>query len=59
MYYSMEAAQSFCKQRHGELVSINDDKERLFLWHQVIFAIRVLHYVRNTHCTYIPVFFIV
>ncbi|XP_027025082.2 macrophage mannose receptor 1b [Tachysurus fulvidraco] len=34
-HFSMEAARWFCKQRHGDLVSITDDKENLFLWHQV------------------------
>ncbi|MCI4377658.1 hypothetical protein PGIGA_G00205990 [Pangasianodon gigas] len=33
-YVSMEEARWFCKQRHGDLVVINDEKERIFLWHQ-------------------------
>ncbi|KAK3546334.1 hypothetical protein QTP70_025673, partial [Hemibagrus guttatus] len=33
-YYSMEKAKWFCNQRHGELVSIHDENERIFLWHQ-------------------------
>ncbi|XP_072544233.1 macrophage mannose receptor 1-like [Salminus brasiliensis] len=31
----MVKARSFCKHRHGELVIINDEEERLFLWHQI------------------------
>ncbi|XP_053349941.1 macrophage mannose receptor 1-like isoform X2 [Clarias gariepinus] len=33
-YVSMEEARMFCKQKHGDLVTINDEEERLFLWHQ-------------------------
>ncbi|KAL7876288.1 hypothetical protein AOLI_G00112510 [Acnodon oligacanthus] len=32
---SMEEGQRFCKHRHADLVVINDDEERVFLWHQV------------------------
>uniref|UniRef100_A0A3B1JA80 Mannose receptor, C type 1b n=1 Tax=Astyanax mexicanus TaxID=7994 RepID=A0A3B1JA80_ASTMX len=31
---SMESARRFCKHRHGDLVSINDEEERVFVWHQ-------------------------
>ncbi|XP_066537164.1 macrophage mannose receptor 1-like [Hoplias malabaricus] len=31
---SMEEGRRFCKYRHGELVVINDEEERLFVWHQ-------------------------
>lgn len=51
MHVTMEAARWFCKQRHGDLVSINDEKENLLLWHQVIIAIRELYYVLTTYCT--------
>ncbi|KAG9273994.1 macrophage mannose receptor 1-like [Astyanax mexicanus] len=30
----MVEARSFCKHRHADLVVINDESERLFLWHQ-------------------------
>ncbi|KAI5104059.1 macrophage mannose receptor 1 precursor [Silurus meridionalis] len=33
-YVSMQEARWFCKQRHGDLVVINDEEERIFLWHQ-------------------------
>lgn len=38
-HVSMEEARWFCKQRNGDLVVINDEKERVFLWHQVILLI--------------------
>lgn len=31
----MENARYFCKQRHGDLVTINSEAERVFLWQQV------------------------
>uniref|UniRef100_W5L4U0 Mannose receptor, C type 1b n=1 Tax=Astyanax mexicanus TaxID=7994 RepID=W5L4U0_ASTMX len=34
LYVPMVDGQSFCRQRHGDLVSINDEEERAFLWHQ-------------------------
>ncbi|KAG9273997.1 hypothetical protein AMEX_G10790 [Astyanax mexicanus] len=37
---SMESARRFCKHRHGDLVSINDEEERVFVWHQT----KTLHY---------------
>ncbi|XP_072544235.1 macrophage mannose receptor 1-like [Salminus brasiliensis] len=33
--YSMEEGRRFCKDRHSDLVVINDEEERLFLWHQI------------------------
>ncbi|XP_036453380.1 macrophage mannose receptor 1-like isoform X2 [Colossoma macropomum] len=35
-YFSMEEGRSFCKHRHGDLVVINDEEERVFLWHQLL-----------------------
>uniref|UniRef100_A0A3P9CYR3 Mannose receptor, C type 1b n=1 Tax=Maylandia zebra TaxID=106582 RepID=A0A3P9CYR3_9CICH len=32
---AMEDARMFCRQRHGDLVSINSEAERIFLWKQV------------------------
>uniref|UniRef100_A0AAZ1WXN7 Mannose receptor, C type 1b n=1 Tax=Oreochromis aureus TaxID=47969 RepID=A0AAZ1WXN7_OREAU len=32
---AMEDARTFCRQRHGDLVSINSEAERIFLWKQV------------------------
>ncbi|XP_072544234.1 macrophage mannose receptor 1-like [Salminus brasiliensis] len=32
---SMAEARSFCKHRHGDLVTINDEEERVFLWHLI------------------------
>uniref|UniRef100_A0A3Q1FIV4 Mannose receptor, C type 1b n=1 Tax=Acanthochromis polyacanthus TaxID=80966 RepID=A0A3Q1FIV4_9TELE len=32
---AMEEARHFCKQRHGDLVTINSEEERLFLWRQI------------------------
>ncbi|XP_072544232.1 macrophage mannose receptor 1-like [Salminus brasiliensis] len=32
---SIEDARRFCRHRHGDLVSINDEEERVFLWHQI------------------------
>ena len=32
---AMEDARHFCKQRHGDLVTINSEEERVFLWKQV------------------------
>lgn len=32
---AMEDARHFCKQRHGDLVSINSEAENIFLWQQV------------------------
>uniref|UniRef100_A0A8B9R802 Mannose receptor, C type 1b n=1 Tax=Astyanax mexicanus TaxID=7994 RepID=A0A8B9R802_ASTMX len=37
---SMESARRFCKHRHGDLVSINDEEERVFVWHQVKLLIK-------------------
>ncbi|XP_017569678.1 macrophage mannose receptor 1-like isoform X2 [Pygocentrus nattereri] len=31
----MAKGRSFCKHRHGDLVVINDEEERLFVWHQM------------------------
>ena len=31
----MVEGRRFCKQRHADLVVINDEEERVFLWHQV------------------------
>ncbi|NP_001410655.1 macrophage mannose receptor 1b precursor [Danio rerio] len=31
---SMHEARAFCKRNHGDLVVINDEEERLFLWHK-------------------------
>uniref|UniRef100_A0A673L6I9 Macrophage mannose receptor 1-like n=1 Tax=Sinocyclocheilus rhinocerous TaxID=307959 RepID=A0A673L6I9_9TELE len=31
---SMHDARTFCKKSHGDLVVINDEDERVFLWHQ-------------------------
>uniref|UniRef100_A0A3Q2WSD4 Mannose receptor, C type 1b n=1 Tax=Haplochromis burtoni TaxID=8153 RepID=A0A3Q2WSD4_HAPBU len=31
---AMEDARTFCRQRHGDLVSINSEAERIFLWKQ-------------------------
>uniref|UniRef100_A0A671L2P7 Macrophage mannose receptor 1-like n=1 Tax=Sinocyclocheilus anshuiensis TaxID=1608454 RepID=A0A671L2P7_9TELE len=31
---SMHDARTFCKKSHGDLVVINDENERVFLWHQ-------------------------
>ncbi|XP_036451965.1 macrophage mannose receptor 1-like [Colossoma macropomum] len=31
----MGKRRSFCKHRHGDLVVINDEEERVFLWHQM------------------------
>ncbi|XP_076840882.1 macrophage mannose receptor 1-like isoform X2 [Brachyhypopomus gauderio] len=33
---TMEEARWFCKHRHGDLVVINDEEERVFLWHQAL-----------------------
>ena len=33
----MEDARKFCKKGHGDLVVINSEAERLFLWKQVIY----------------------
>uniref|UniRef100_A0A3B4D8F7 Mannose receptor, C type 1b n=1 Tax=Pygocentrus nattereri TaxID=42514 RepID=A0A3B4D8F7_PYGNA len=35
-FVSMEKGRSFCKHRHGDLVVINDEEERVFLWHQLM-----------------------
>ncbi|KAI4903512.1 hypothetical protein NFI96_027557 [Prochilodus magdalenae] len=35
---SMEEARSFCKHRHGDLVVINDEEERIFVWHQAVIS---------------------
>uniref|UniRef100_A0A671U5T3 Mannose receptor, C type 1b n=1 Tax=Sparus aurata TaxID=8175 RepID=A0A671U5T3_SPAAU len=35
MTMAMEDARHFCKQRHGDLVTINSEEERVFLWKQV------------------------
>uniref|UniRef100_A0AAQ5XYV6 Mannose receptor, C type 1b n=1 Tax=Amphiprion ocellaris TaxID=80972 RepID=A0AAQ5XYV6_AMPOC len=32
---AMEGARRFCQQRHGDLVTINSEAERLFLWKQI------------------------
>lgn len=32
---AMENARTFCKQRHGDLVTVNSEAERVFLWQQV------------------------
>lgn len=32
---AMEAARHFCKQKHGDLVTIDSDAESVFLWKQV------------------------
>ncbi|XP_039873788.1 macrophage mannose receptor 1-like isoform X1 [Simochromis diagramma] len=32
---AMEDARTFCRQRHGDLVSINSEAERIFLWKQI------------------------
>uniref|UniRef100_A0A3B4GEM7 Macrophage mannose receptor 1-like n=1 Tax=Pundamilia nyererei TaxID=303518 RepID=A0A3B4GEM7_9CICH len=32
---AMEDARMFCRQRHGDLVSINSEAERIFLWKQI------------------------
>ncbi|XP_035764283.1 macrophage mannose receptor 1-like [Neolamprologus brichardi] len=32
---AMEDARLFCRQRHGDLVSINSEAERIFLWKQI------------------------
>lgn len=32
----MEDARHFCKQKHGDLVSITSKEENVFLWKQVI-----------------------
>lgn len=32
---AMEDARHFCKRRHGDLVTINSEEERVFLWKQV------------------------
>ncbi|XP_067462383.1 macrophage mannose receptor 1-like [Thunnus thynnus] len=32
---AMEDARHFCQQRHGDLVTINSEEERLFLWKQI------------------------
>ncbi|XP_049338780.1 macrophage mannose receptor 1-like isoform X3 [Astyanax mexicanus] len=34
-YESMEGGRKFCKSKHGDLVVINDEEERVFLWHQI------------------------
>ncbi|XP_066536374.1 macrophage mannose receptor 1-like [Hoplias malabaricus] len=35
---SVEEGRRFCKHRHGDLVVINDEEERLFVWHQSRFG---------------------
>lgn len=35
MTMAMEDARHFCKQRHGDLVTINSEEEWVFLWKQV------------------------
>ncbi|XP_030257783.1 macrophage mannose receptor 1-like [Sparus aurata] len=35
MTMAMEDARHFCKQRHGDLVTINSEEERVFLWKQI------------------------
>lgn len=32
---AMEDARQFCKQKHGDLVSIGSESESVFLWKQV------------------------
>lgn len=32
---AMEKARRFCQQRHGDLVTIDSEAERVFLWNQV------------------------
>uniref|UniRef100_A0A4W4DR21 Mannose receptor, C type 1b n=1 Tax=Electrophorus electricus TaxID=8005 RepID=A0A4W4DR21_ELEEL len=36
---AMANARHFCKQRHSDLVVINDEEERVFVWHQVCLPI--------------------
>ncbi|TRY97664.1 hypothetical protein DNTS_035477 [Danionella cerebrum] len=31
---SMHEARAFCKRKHGDLVTINDEEERIFIWHK-------------------------
>ncbi|XP_076828848.1 macrophage mannose receptor 1-like isoform X2 [Brachyhypopomus gauderio] len=39
----MAKARSFCKQRHSDLVVINDEEERVFVWHQARYALQDIY----------------
>uniref|UniRef100_A0AAZ1WYV4 Mannose receptor, C type 1b n=1 Tax=Oreochromis aureus TaxID=47969 RepID=A0AAZ1WYV4_OREAU len=46
---AMEDARTFCRQRHGDLVSINSEAERIFLWKQYATVLVILSQIFYRH----------
>uniref|UniRef100_A0A4W4DQZ6 Mannose receptor, C type 1b n=1 Tax=Electrophorus electricus TaxID=8005 RepID=A0A4W4DQZ6_ELEEL len=44
---AMANARHFCKQRHSDLVVINDEEERVFVWHQARYALHDVYIGMN------------